>query len=84
MNSMLPRLEGSMGATMSQEVETMLQSIHGLLDDNVGHIKSQVDTLESNVVQAIKDEKNEEISLLNQKIELKELRIKELTDENSG
>ena len=84
MNSMLPRLEGSMGATMSQEVETMLQSIHGLLDDNVGHIKSQVDTLESNVVQAIKDEKNEEISLLNQKIESKDLRIKELTDENSG
>lgn len=75
MNSMLPRLEGSMGATMSHEVETMLQSIHGLLDDNVSHIKSQVDTLESNVVQAIKDEKNEEISLLNQKIELKELRI---------
>ncbi len=73
-----------MGATMSQEVETMLQNIHGLLDDNVGQIKSQVDSLESNVVQAINDEKNEEIRLLNQKVELKELRIKELTEESAG
>jgi hypothetical protein len=36
------------------------------------------------VVQAINDEKNEEIRLLNQKVELKELRIKELTEESAG
>ena len=81
---MLPKLESSMGATMSQEVETMLQSIHGLLDDNVGHIKSHVNSVESNVKQTIKEEKNEEIGLLYQKLEKKELRIKELTEENAG
>ena len=69
-----------MGATMGQEVESLLQSMNGLLHENVDQMKSQVESLEDNVVSAIRDEKNEEISLLNQKIELKELKIKELMD----
>jgi hypothetical protein len=54
-----------MGATMGQEVESLLQSMNGLLHENVDQMKSQVDSLEDNVVSAIREEKNEEISLLN-------------------
>ena len=47
----------------------------GMLDQNFDNLRSQVVELESNVVEAIKKEKNQEISLLNARLEAKDREI---------
>ena len=67
--SMIPKLEGTIGATTSQETEILLQNMTGMLDQNFDNIRSQVVDLESNIVETIKKEKNKEIRLLNSRLE---------------
>ena len=73
--SMIPKLEGTIGATTSQETEILLQNMTGMLDQNFDNLRSQVVDLESNVVETIKKEKNKEISLLNSRLEAKDKEI---------
>ena len=73
--SMIPKLEGTIGATTSQETEILLQNMTGILDQNFDNLRSQVVDLESNVVETIKKEKNQEISLLNSRLEAKDKEI---------
>ena len=73
--SMIPKLEGTIGATTSQETEILLQNMTGMLDQNFDNLRSQVVDLESNVVETIKKEKNQEISLLNSRLEAKDKEI---------
>jgi hypothetical protein len=47
----------------------------GMLDQNFDNLRSQVVDLESNVVETIKKEKNQEISLLNSRLEAKDKEI---------
>ena len=47
----------------------------GMLDQNFDNLRSQVVELESNVVEAIKKEKNQEISFLNARLEAKDREI---------
>ena len=73
--SMIPKLEGTIGATTSQETEILLQNMTGMLDQNFDNLRSQVNDLESNVVETIKTEKNKEISLLHSRLEAKDKQI---------
>ena len=50
-----------MNASTSNEVETMVLKINGLLDDTFTQIKSQVNSLQSDFANII-NKKNEEIS----------------------
>ena len=73
--SMIPKLEGTIGATTSQETEILLQNMTGILDQNFDNLRSQVVDLETNVVETIKKEKNKEISLLNSRLDAKDKQI---------
>lgn len=41
----------------------------GLLDENFSQLKSRLDTLESNVIEAIKEKTNQEITRLNTQVQ---------------
>jgi hypothetical protein len=56
--SMVPQLQGTIRATTSSDTESLLQRVTGRLDEYFDNLRSQVVDLESNVVEAIKKEKN--------------------------
>ncbi len=79
--SMKPELESSIGATLSQEVEGMLEKLGGMQDifeSNFSQIKEILDEIKN----AITQEKSEQITQLEEKVRtdnllIQELRIKE-------
>ncbi len=79
--SMKPELESSIGASLSQEVEGMLEKLGGMQDifeSNFSQIKEILDEIKN----AITQEKSEQISQLEEQVRtdnllIQELRIKE-------
>ena len=61
-----PQLEKSLGATMSQEIGDLLMSMTSVFDERFGQLKSRLDEMENNIVNAIKQQQNQEISSLKQ------------------
>ena len=57
-----PQLEKSLGATMSQEIGDLLMSMTSVFDESFGQLKSRLDEMENNIVNAIKQQQNQEIS----------------------
>ena len=51
---MRPQLEASLGATISQEIGEVLGSMTGLFDENFSLLRSRIDKLEENLINAIK------------------------------
>ena len=51
---MKPQLEASLGTAMSQEIGDLFVSLTGLFDESFGQLKSRLDELETNIVNAIK------------------------------
>ena len=49
-----PQLEKSLGATMSQEIGDLLMSMTSVFDESFGQLKSRLDEMENNIVNAIK------------------------------
>ena len=49
-----PQLEKSLGATMSQEIGDLLMSMTSIFDESFGQLKSRLDEMENNIVNAIK------------------------------
>lgn len=47
-------LKKSFGATMSEEIGDILASMTGLFDENFNLLRSRLDELEANIVNAIK------------------------------
>ena len=70
--SMIPHLQANLGATMSEEVTKILSSMTGLLDENFSQLRSRLDELEKNIIEAINKEKKLEISKLEKQLEAKE------------
>lgn len=62
--TMIPHLEASLGAKMSQEIGDMLVSMTGVFEESFGQIKSRLDEMENNIVLAIKQQQNHEITQL--------------------
>ena len=56
----------------------MLVSMKGVFDESFGQLKSRLDEMESNIVNAIRQQQNQEISSLKSSLESKEKEIKEL------
>ena len=61
-----PQLEKSLGATMSQEIGDLLMSMTSVFDESFGQLKSRLDEMDNNIVNAIKKQQNQEISSLKQ------------------
>ena len=49
-----PQLEKSLGTTMSQEIGDLLMSMTSVFDESFGQLKSRLDEMENNIVNAIK------------------------------
>ena len=49
-----PQLEKSLGATMSQEIGDLLMGMTSVFDESFGQLKSRLDEMENNIVNAIK------------------------------
>ena len=49
-----PQLEKSLGATMSQDIGDLLMSMTSVFDESFGQLKSRLDEMENNIVNAIK------------------------------
>ena len=50
---MKPQLEASLGATMSQEIGEVLMSMTSVFDESFSQLKSRLDKMENNIVNAI-------------------------------
>ena len=57
---------------MSQEVGDLLARMSGILGESFNNLRSTLDVLEKNIIQAINKQKNEEISNLRKQLEAKE------------
>ena len=49
-----PQLEKSLGATISYEIGETLMSMMSIFDESFGQLKSRLDEMENNIVNAIK------------------------------
>ena len=49
-----PQLEKSLGATMSQEIGDLLMSMTSVFDESFAKLKSRLEEMENNIVNAIK------------------------------
>jgi Na+/phosphate symporter len=75
---MKPEITSIFGAALQQEVSTLLESLGGLTDiieANLSQIKDILQKNKEDVIKAITQEKNKEISDLKSKIEAKEVQI---------
>ena len=64
---MIPRIESSFGASLSQEIENLLTSTSSLLEENFGFLKNRLESLESKfqeVIGEISSQKHLEIQRL--------------------
>ena len=51
---MKPQLEESFGATLSQEIGDLFVSMTSVFEENFSQLKSRLDEMESNIVNAIR------------------------------
>jgi hypothetical protein len=51
---MIPQLKASLGAKMSQEIGDMLVSMTSVFEESFDQLKSRLDEMENNIVNAIK------------------------------
>jgi Na+/phosphate symporter len=75
---MKPEITSIFGAALQQEVSTLLESLGGMTDiieANFSQIKDILQKNKEDVIKAITQEKNKEISDLKSKIEAKEVQI---------
>ena len=75
---MKPEITSIFGAALQQEVSTLLESLGGLTDiieANLSQIKDILQKNKEDVIKAIAEDKNKEISDLKSKIEAKEVQI---------
>ena len=54
-NTMKQQLEASLGASISQEIGGVLDSTKVLFEDSFNQLRSRIDELEKNLMNAIKD-----------------------------
>ena len=75
---MKPEITTIFGAALQQEVSTLLENLGGMTDiieANFSQIKDILQKNKEDVIKAITQEKNKEISDLKSKIEAKEVQI---------
>jgi hypothetical protein len=78
---MQPDILSTFGTALQQEVSTLLENLGGMTDiieANFAQIKDILQTHKEEVIKAITQEKNKEISDLKSKIEAKEVQINNL------
>jgi uncharacterized protein YhaN len=80
-SSMKPEITNIFGAAFQQEVSTLLENLGGMTDiieANSCEIKEDLEKLKLDVIKAITQEKNKEISKLKINIKAKEIQINNL------
>ena len=78
---MKPEIANIFGTALQQEVSTLLENLGGMTDiieANFSQIKDILEKHKEDVIKAITQEKNKEISDLKSKIEAKEVQINNL------